>query len=100
MHPQSSLRVGVLALRLDLPGVHSLKEKRRIVKGLLQRTRQRFELSAAEVAYQDTWQSAGLGFALIGNDTATIQSRLNRLLDYIETQGEGFVVDYSLDILT
>lgn len=60
-------RVHVTALELDLhlPNCHSLKEKRAVLKSILNGARNRFEVAAAEVAHQDKWQRAGLGFATV-----------------------------------
>ncbi|MBF0212647.1 MAG: DUF503 domain-containing protein [Magnetococcales bacterium] len=94
------MRVGVLEVRLDLPGVRSLKEKRSIVKGLLERIRHRFEVAAAEVDELDRWDGAGLGFAAVANEVATVQSRLQKVTSYIETEGACVMVDYRVEMVT
>jgi Uncharacterized protein conserved in bacteria len=48
--------IGVLTLELRLPYSHSLKDKRHVVKGLKDRLRHKFNVSVAEIDYQDTWQ--------------------------------------------
>lgn len=93
------MRIGILELHLDLPGLHSLKEKRGIIKTLLNRVRNDFQVAAAEVAHQDLWQSAGLGFAAIGNDAAALQSRLHKVVNAIEAGGYGVVVDFRIDVI-
>ncbi|MBF0143877.1 MAG: DUF503 domain-containing protein [Magnetococcales bacterium] len=93
------MRIGLLELTLHLPGVRSLKEKRGIVKGLLARVRQRFEVSAAEVAYQDQWQSVGLGVALVGNEVGPLQGRLRQVVRFCEMNGEVVVGDYHIEVL-
>jgi hypothetical protein len=94
------MHVGILEVQLELPGACSLKDKRRLVKGALQRIRQRFEVSAAEVAYQDRWRSAGLGFSVVGNDVPVLQRRLQQVAEFLETQGWGVVVDYRMDFIS
>ncbi|MBF0623732.1 MAG: DUF503 domain-containing protein [Magnetococcales bacterium] len=94
------MQIGVLEVRLDLPGVHSLKGKRGIIKGLLARIRQRFEVAAAEVAHQDRHQTAGLGMAVVGNDVALLQRRLQQVVTFIENSGQGVVVDYRVDVIS
>ncbi|MBF0160923.1 MAG: DUF503 domain-containing protein [Magnetococcales bacterium] len=94
------LHVAVLEVRLDLPGVRSLKEKRGIVKSLLERLRHRFQVAVAEVAHQDHWQTAGLGVAAIGNDVAVLQGWMQKVVQFIETDGSGVVVvDFRLEFL-
>ncbi|MBF0588665.1 MAG: DUF503 domain-containing protein [Magnetococcales bacterium] len=97
---QDGSRVGLLEVRLDLPGLRSLKEKRGGVKGLLERIRHRFQVSAAEVGALDQWQTAHLGFALVGNETAHVQSRLQKVVAFIEDNGPGHLVDYRLEMVT
>ncbi|CAN5526115.1 DUF503 family protein [soil metagenome] len=59
----------VLAMEVDIRIEHarSLKDKRQVVKGLLEGSRRRFGVSAAEVGGQDTWQRAVLGFAVVAS---------------------------------
>lgn len=94
-----TVHVGMLTLRLDLPGIRSLKEKRGIVKSLLQRVQQRFQVASAEVGYLDWWQTTSLGFAVIGNDTALLQSRLQQVVEFIAEDGRGVMVDFRVEML-
>ena len=50
--------IGVLTLELKIEGAHSLKEKRHVVKSLKDRLRHKFNISIAEIDYQDVWQHA------------------------------------------
>lgn len=60
--------VGVMAWELALAGCQSLKDKRRIVKSLKDRLHQRFNVSAAEVDFQDAWQRAALAVSVVSPD--------------------------------
>ena len=93
------MQVGTLELYLDLGAIRSLKEKRGVIKGLLQQVRQRFEVAAAEVAEQDSIRSAGLGFSAVGNDASVLQSRLRKIVNFIEGDGRAVIVDFRVDIL-
>ncbi len=79
--------------------MRSLKEKRGIVKSLLDRVRHRFQVAVAEVDHQDHWQTAGLGFAAIGNEVAVLQSRLQAVVQFVETDAAGVVVDFQVEFL-
>ena len=59
----------VLALEVELHIVdaHSLKDKRQVVKSLVETVRRRFGISAAEVGRQDSWQRATLGFVVVAS---------------------------------
>ena len=93
------MQVGTLEVYLDLGALRSLKEKRGVIKGLLQRIRQRFEVAAAEVAEHDGIRSAGLGFSAVGNSTPALQSRLQKIVNFLEMDQAVIIVDYRVEIL-
>ncbi|MEO5334023.1 MAG: DUF503 domain-containing protein [Magnetococcus sp. YQC-5] len=94
------MHVGVLEVRMELPGVGSLKEKRSVIKGLLERIRHRFQVAVAEVDELERTDGAGLGFAAIGNDVRVLQSRLQKVVSFIDTSGEGVMAEYRVEIVT
>jgi len=55
----------VLDVELHIPAARSLKAKRAVVKSLVETSRQRFHVAAAEVGYQDRWQRSQIGFAAL-----------------------------------
>ena len=80
--------VGILRLDLHLHGVHSLKEKRSVVRRLLARCRNRYPVSAAEVGHQDLWQRTLIGVALVSSSEAVIAPILERLEDDLHGEAE------------
>jgi len=76
--------VGIARLTLAIPAASSLKDKRQVVRKILDRTRARFNVAAAEVADNDVWQRAVLGFAVVGNDRAFARDSLDAVLRSIE----------------
>ncbi len=76
--------IGTAYYELFLYTPQSLKEKRALLKSLLERMRQRFNISAAEIDYQDLWQRALLGVAIISNDAAHIDKILDSVTRFIE----------------
>ena len=54
-----------LAVDLHLPAARSLKDKRMVVKSIVDGARHRFRVAAADVGSQDQWQRAALGFAAV-----------------------------------
>lgn len=59
------MHVAIVQVDIHIPQSRSLKDKRAAVKPIVEGLRQRFHLSAAEVGYQDKWQRALLGFAVV-----------------------------------
>ncbi|MGI9028933.1 MAG: DUF503 domain-containing protein [Ilumatobacteraceae bacterium] len=56
-----------MEVELRILDAHSLKDKRQVVKSLVETARRRFGISAAEVGAQDSWQRAVLGFAVVAS---------------------------------
>ena len=77
--------VGTLEMSVRLEGCRSLKDKRQIVRSLLDRVRRDFHASAAEVADHDLWGNTTLGVAIVGMDAGTIESALQKIADVIES---------------
>ncbi len=79
--------VGVCRVALRLSGVGSLKEKRSVVRRLLERARGRHPVSAAEVGEHDRHERAILGFAVASNDEKHAQSVLAAVIREVEGAG-------------
>ncbi len=92
--------VGVCQLTLSLPGVNSLKAKRSIVRRLLDRTRNRFNVAAAEVAQQDSHRTAVLAVAVVSSDRGHADSMLQSIASFMEGATEAVVVDRSTELLS
>jgi len=72
--------VGVLILELRLDESHSLKDKRHYVKSLKDRLRSRFNVSVAEIDYQDLWQRGVVAVVTVSSD----QTRAAQVLESVE----------------
>ena len=92
--------IGACTLELSIPGNGSLKGKRQIIKSLLARLRNEFNVSVAEVGAQDKWQSAVLGAVCVSNDSTYAHGLLNRLAHWVEeTRLDCILVNYQIEIL-
>jgi len=80
--------VGTLELSLRLDGAFSLKDKRRVLRSLLDHARRDFKVSAAEVDDHDLWNSAIIGVACVSNDSAHAESILQSVIDLFDTHPE------------
>lgn len=90
--------VGTLRVTLVLPDSHSLKEKRRVVKGLKDRIHARFNVAVAETDHLDLWQKTELGVAAVGNETPHVHSQLDIVLKYVRSCPEVAVVDVEHEV--
>ncbi len=87
----------ILTCRLDLPGVSSLKEKRRILKSLVARLRNSFNISVSEVGENDIWRRATLGVALVSNNNNFGHQVMAKVIGKIESESEIVVDDYQTE---
>lgn len=92
--------VGVCQISLSLPGVTSLKAKRSIVRKVLDRTANRFNVSAAEVAYQDVHRRALLGFAVVSEDRRHANAMLDTIASFVESSSEAVVTDRRMELVS
>lgn len=90
--------VGVLQVELSIPGAFSLKEKRHVLKGFLERLRREFGVAAAEVDRQDVWNSAIVGVAFVSNDARHAESHLQKALNAIGRARDAVVVDSQIEV--
>lgn len=78
--------VATCTIRLGLYSALSLKDKRQIVKSILARLPQQFNVAVAEVDHQDVWQTAVISLVTVGNDAAHLHSTLEHAVAWLEKQ--------------
>lgn len=91
--------VGVLTVDLELGEGSSLKDKRRVIRSMLDTIRRRFSVSAAEVGHMDSLRRATLAFAVVSNDRALCNAVLDRVLRAVESEPRVSVTDSDLELL-
>ncbi len=92
--------VGVGYVSVQLFASQSLKDKRRVVRSVIERTRKRYNASVAEVDYLDSWQMAGIGFSCVSNSSSHVDSMLAEVLRFIEANlAEGAIADVSTELI-
>ncbi len=84
--------IGSLALELHLPTVHSLKEKRAVIKSIIARLSNEFNAAVAEVAEQDIWQRAVIGVACVGSQQRYVEGQLNAIVRWVEENRPDVVI--------
>jgi uncharacterized protein YlxP (DUF503 family) len=91
--------IGCAKIIIYVSWVHSLKEKRMIVKSLCAKVSNKFNVSIAEVENQDIHQSIGLGFACVTTDSSVADSMIDTILNFIENNTEGEIMHVEREIL-
>ncbi len=94
------MTIGYCQVELHIPNNHSLKEKRSVLRSIIARISQQFNVSIAELDHQDYWQSACLGIVCISNESARLHRQLEGVVRWVEQHRPDVeVVDYHIEIL-
>ena len=94
------MTVGVALVSFRLYEIRSLKDKRKIVKSLVEKSRSRFNVAVSEVADQDVHQKASIGIAVIGNDGRVLNSLLDRIIDFMDSLSLADLVSREIELIT
>lgn len=86
------MAIGILTLHLRIPGCRSLKEKRNQLKPLILRMQKEFNISVAEMDYQDSWNETCLGCSYLSNDSRHTQRSLQKVINWIERHYPDFYI--------
>ncbi len=91
--------VGIAIITLRLHDCRSLKGKRKVVKSMISRLRNTFNISAAEVGSNDIYQKAEIGFSLVGNDSSLINSKIDKIFNMAENLGLAEIIETEMEII-
>ena len=85
-------------IKLYAPWVHSLKEKRMVVKSIIPKVHNKFNISIAEVDEQDVHQTIILGMACVAGTTSLADSIIDTVINFIENNTEAEILDIQREI--
>jgi len=94
------MNIGVCKVYLRLPENMSLKGKRQVLKSIISRVRNKFDVAVAEVDDNDVWQRSTIGICCISNNNRHTNEVLSRVVDFIV--GSRFdveILDYEIEII-
>ena len=87
-----------LTLQLRLHAADSLKEKRRVVRSVKERLRQRFHVAVAEVGSHDQYRIAEIGVAAVAAERRELDRLLGRITDFLDGDGRFDIVERDAEI--
>ncbi len=94
------VNIGVLKIYLRLPENTSLKGKRQVIKSIIARVRDRYNVSIAEVGDQELWQLATLGVSCVSNSSPHLNEVLSKIVDFVaHSRFDVELLDYEIEIL-
>ena len=90
--------IAAMTFRLHAPWVHSLKEKRMVVKSLIAQLQNKFHVSAAEIDKQDTHQIIVIGVAVIVPNNSLADSLMEEISQFVETATDAQILEETREI--
>ena len=94
------MTVGLLTINIHLHGIGSLKEKRRIVKSIIGKVKNKFNFSIAEVDAQDSKALAVIGLAVVANNGDFVNKQLDTVINFINADGRFYVGQIQREIFS
>lgn len=91
--------VGVCQIDLLIPGNASLKGKRKVLRQIIDRVKNRYNISISEIGDNDLWQRSQLGLSVVGNDSRHINSSLDKIINFIEGMNVAEIIHSELEIV-
>ena len=91
--------IGLLQVEVHYPGAQSLKEKRFVLQSLLDRVRRKFNVTAAEVEYQNKWQKSVLAVVHVNTSRAGADGVLSAVMNLMESEAEMQVTGVQTEFL-
>ena len=91
--------IGTCKVYLSADWVNSLKEKRSVLKSLIERTKHRFNISIAEIEHMDSHKQIVIGFACVTNDRRLADNIIQNVIHFIESNTDARLDDFVMEIL-
>ena len=91
--------VGICSIELRLAENHDLKGKRRVLKSIKDRVRNRFNVSIAEIGDLDAWQRSTLGVACVSKDRDQVEGTIAHVATFVEDLGLASVEGVHVELL-
>ena len=91
--------VGLLTLDLHIPEANSLKSKRMVIKSLIERIKNRFNVSVAEVDAQNLWQRSVIGIAYVSNETVMINKVFEKIRTHVNDTHSVQLINSDMEML-
>ncbi|ADE57096.1 MULTISPECIES: DUF503 domain-containing protein [Aminobacterium] len=80
--------VGFFQVQIDIPACRSVKERRQVVRSLIDKIRRRWNVSAIDLGPENRWDQAYLAFSLVGTSYGMCKDRIEALKNFLEREEE------------
>jgi len=87
-----------MTVEIFLGDAFSLKEKRQVVKSIIERLKNRYNISVAEVGKQNDRRWAVIGMACVSNSGEHVDQQLDHILDFMDKDGRFSVEEVDREL--
>ena len=91
--------VAIAVAELHIPSARGLKEKRKVIKSLIDRLAHRYRISIAETGHHDLHQRAEIGLALVGSDGAHLEGLMQRIRGVFDSNPDARLVRWDQEMI-
>ncbi len=92
------MTIGVLRLEILIPSSSSLKDKRMVLNSIRDRSK-KFNISIAEIEFQDKWQRAGIAIATVSSTQTHVQETLNKVFSKLDSDYKFEIIRYKFEYI-
>ncbi|WP_326908781.1 DUF503 domain-containing protein [Sedimentibacter sp. MB31-C6] len=91
--------VGTCEIELLIFESNSLKEKRHVIKSIIERIKSRFNVSIAEIDYHELWNRSLLGVAVVSNKKSICESSISKVIEFIDNDERVEIISNFKEVL-
>jgi hypothetical protein len=91
--------IGRCDLDLHIDNCRSLKDKRRVLSGLKDKLKNRYNIGICEFGNLSLWQRAQLGIVTCSNDKSVVDSTIKAVISYLDKTHSVSLLDFKIDII-
>lgn len=91
--------VGTCEIELIIYEANSLKEKRHVIKSIIERIKSRYNASVAEVDHNDLWNRAVIGVAVVSNNKRLSEEMISKIIDFIDNDERVEIINHLMEVL-
>lgn len=91
--------IGICTCEIYIFNANSLKSKRSVVKSIIEKSKNRFNISIAEVGENDKWQKSIVAFSTISNDQRLVEETIEKVINFFDSYSEIEIISIKREIL-
>ncbi|MDU5184686.1 MAG: DUF503 domain-containing protein [Peptoniphilus harei] len=91
--------IGICTCEIFIFTANSLKSKRSVVKSIIEKSKNRFNISIAEVGENDKWQKSIIAFSTISNDQKIVEETIEKVINFFDSYSEIEIINIKREIL-